>query len=99
MNAGRLFTQSAGHIAGVNFVNGLGRALLSTPYESRYYRNAEREPLLPYIYAMMVVCAVGDVLLFGTLLLVSLFAPIEIVLAAGLAIAIPAAYAMRLMRS
>ena len=99
MNVFRLFTQSAGQIAGVNFVNGLGRALLTTSYDSRYYQNAEREPLLPYIYLMMMICAIGDALLFGILLLVSLIAPIEVVLAVGLILAVPAGYIIRLIRS
>ncbi len=97
-NIVRLFTQSAPQIAGVNFVNGLGHALWGTPYVARYYENAEEEPLLPYIYGMMMASALGDILLFSTLLIISFFFPIQTVLLVGLLLAIPAGYAVRLIR-
>lgn len=98
-NMARVFTQSAGHIAGVNFLNGLGHALMLPSYDARYYKNAEQEPILLYVFAMLMAGAVGCTLLFGSLLLISLVAPIEIVLAVGLLIAIPAGYAIRLIRA
>ncbi len=99
MNVLRVFTQSAPQIAGVNFINGLGRALLTTSYDSRYYQNAEREPLLPYVYLMLTICAVGDFIVFGILWIISLFAPIGVVVAVGLILAVPASYLIRLIRS
>ncbi len=99
MNTFRLFTQSASQIAGVNFINGLGRALLTTSYDSRYYQNAEREPLLPYIYLMLTICAVGDFIIFSILWIISLFAPIGVVVAVGLILAVPASYLIRLIRT
>jgi len=98
-NAIRLAMQSASQIAGVNFFNGLGEALVITPFYSRYYHNAEREPLLPYVYAMLIACAVSDTVLFGFLLLLSLVVSVKVVLAVGLILAIPGSYAMRLMRA
>lgn len=98
-NAFRLFTSSAGQIAGVNFFNGLGQALMVTPYYSRYYQNAENEPVVPYVYAMMMACAVGDVLVFGFLILLSTVLPIKEVLAVGLGIGVPAGYCIRLIRA
>lgn len=98
-NAVRLVMQSAGQIAGVNFFNGLGQALMVTPYYSRYYLNAEREPLLPYLYAMNAASMLGDVLVFGLLFLLSLVVPAKVVLAIGLILAIPAGYAIRLIRT
>jgi MFS family permease len=98
-NAIRLFTQSAGQIAGVNFFNGIGQALIVTPYYSRYYQNAEHEPLLPYVCAMMIASAIGDVLLFGSLLLLSIVMPIRDVLTVGLIAGIPAGYCIRLIRA
>ncbi len=98
-NAVRLVTQSVGQIAGVNFFNGLGHALVATPYNSRYYQNADREPLLPYVFAMMAMAAVANILLFGILFAVSLVAPIKVVLIIGLLLAIPAGYTIRLMRA
>lgn len=97
-NAVRLITQSAGQIAGVNFFNGLGQALMVTPFYSRYYQNAEREPLLPYLYAMQMTCVVGDFLLFGSLLLLSFVVSVKTVLLIGLIIGIPAGYSIRLIR-
>ncbi|HEX7259578.1 MAG TPA: hypothetical protein VF272_01455 [Candidatus Saccharimonadia bacterium] len=97
-NAVRILVQSSGQIAGINFINGIGHALMSTPYDSRYYRNADREPLLPYVYGMMMAGAAGCFVLFGTLLAVSLVAPITTVLIVGLIMAIPASYIIRLMR-
>jgi MFS family permease len=95
----RLVAQSIGQVAGINFFYGLGQALMVTPFYSRYYQNAEHEPLLPYVYAMQMVCVLGDSLLFGLLLLLSLVAPTRVVLIVGLLIAIPAGYCIRLIRA
>lgn len=97
-NGIRLLTQSVGQIAGVNFINGLGHALMATPFNARYYENANEEPLLPYVYAMMIVSALGNLVLFAILLVVSFFAPIQTVLLVGLLLAIPAGFAVRLIR-
>lgn len=97
-NAVRLVSQSASHIAGVNFINGIGHALVATPFNSRYYENADREPRLPYVYAMMVVSALGNILLFGILLILSFFISIQAVLLVGLLIAVPAGFVVRLIR-
>lgn len=97
-NAIRLIIQSTGQIAGVNFFNGLGEALVVTPFLSRYYQNAEREPLLPYIYAMLMASAVGDIMLFSLLLLLSLVVSVKVVLTIGLILAIPGGYCIRLIR-
>ena len=94
----RMFTQSAGQIAGLNILSGLGHALTETPYNSRYYQNAERQPLLPYMFYMQFAAALGDILLFGSLLVFSFFAPIEIVLIVGLLIAVPAGFIVRYIR-
>lgn len=94
----RMLTQSAGQIAGVNFLGGLGHALTETPFNSRYYQNADQEPLLPYMFYMQFASALGDILLFGALLIFSLFASIQTVLLIGLLIAAPCGFAMRYMR-
>lgn len=98
-NAIRLAAQSVGMVAGINFFYGLGQALVATPYYSRYYHNAESEPLLPYVYGMMIGCVLGDIVLFVPLLLLSLVVPIKAVLVIGLIFAIPAGYAIRLIRA
>lgn len=99
MNAGRLMAQSASQVAGVNFINGLGQALWVTPFYSRYYQNAEREPLLPYVYAMNIVCVIGDCLLYGTLLGLSYIFSAKVVLTIGLLIAVPASYTIKYIRA
>ncbi len=98
-NGIRLLAQSAGQIAGVNFVNGLGHALMATPYNARYYENAGKEPLLPYVFAMMTVAGIANLFLFSVLLGISLIAPIQTVLLVGLLLAVPAGYAVRLIRN
>jgi MFS family permease len=98
-NAIRLAIQSIGQIAGVNFFNGIGQALVVTPFYSRYYLNAEREPLLPYMYAMLMACAAADILLFGFLLILSLLVSTKTVLILGLILAIPGGYAIRFIRT
>ena len=98
-NAIRLAAQSVGVVAGINLFYGLGQALIATPYYSRYYHNAEHEPLLPYVYGMMIGCALGDIVLFVPLLLLSLVIPIKAVLVIGLILAIPAGYAIRIIRA
>ncbi len=98
-NAIRLVIQSVGQIAGVNFFNGLGQALMVTPYYSRYYLNAEHEPLMPYLYAMSAASMIGDLVLFSFLLLLSLLVSVKVVLVVGLILAVPAGYAIRLIRA
>ena len=98
-NTIRLLIQSLGQIAGVNFFNGLGQALIVTPYYSRYYLNAEHEPMVPYLYAMNMASMVGDILLFSFLLLLSLVVSAKVVLTVGLIVAIPASYAIRWIRT
>jgi hypothetical protein len=98
-NGVRLAIQSVSQIAGVNFLNGLGEALVVTPFFTRYYHNAEREPLLPYVYAMLMACAAADTLLFALLLLLSLVLSIKTVLVIGLILAVPCSYAVRLIRA
>jgi MFS family permease len=98
-NTIRLLIQSIGQVAGVNFFNGLGQALIVTPYYSRYYLNAEHEPMVPYLYAMNMASMVGDVLLYSFLLLLSLVVSAKVVLTVGLIVAIPASYAIRWIRS
>jgi len=98
-DAVRLAVQSAGQIAGINLFYGLGQALLVTPFYSRYYQNAEREALLPYLYAMQMACVLGDLVLWGLLLLLSLVVPVRVVLVVGLVFAIPAGYIIRLIRA
>ena len=71
---------------------------MATPFNARYYENANEEPLLPYVYAMMIVSALGNLVLFAILLVVSFFAPIQTVLLVGLLLAIPAGFAVRLIR-
>jgi MFS family permease len=98
-NTIRLAIQSVGQIAGVNFFNGIGQALVVTPFYSRYYLNAEHEPLLPYMYAMLIACAAADILLFGFLLILSLLVSTKTVLILGLILAIPGGYAIRFIRT
>jgi MFS family permease len=98
-NAGRLIIQSAGQVAGINFFNGLGQALMVTPYYSRYYLNAEREPLLPYLYAMNAASMLGDLVLFSLLLPLSLVLSAKVVLTIGLIMVIPGSYTIRFIRS
>lgn len=98
-NAIRLIAQSASQIAGVNFFNGLGQALLVTPFYARYYQNAEREPFIPYLYAMQMASVLGDVLLFGSLLVLSYVLSLKTMLFTGLIIGIPAGYALRFIRT
>jgi len=98
-NTVRLVIQSLSQVAGVNFFNGLGQALVVTPFYSRYYLNAEHEPLLPYVYAMLMACAVGDIILFAFLMVLSLLVPVKVVLVTGLILAIPGSYAIGLIRA
>ena len=73
--------------------------MIVTPYYSRYYLNAEHEPMVPYLYAMNMASMVGDILLFSFLLLLSLVVSAKIVLTVGLIVAIPASYAIRWIRT
>jgi hypothetical protein len=68
-------------------------------FDARYYKNAEQEPVLLYVFSMLMAGAIGCIVLFSLLVLVSLFASDKIVLVAGLLTAIPASYAIRLIRA
>ncbi len=97
-NAARLATETAGQIATVNLVSGVGHAMLSTPYATEYYREADREPRLPYVYAMMTACALFDTVFFGILFVLAAVVPDKTVLIAGLAAVVPLTFAIRLIR-
>lgn len=97
-NAARLIADTTASIATVNLFSGLGHALLSTPYVTEYYREANREPRLPYMYAMMIACAVIDSLFFGILFILTGLISDQAVLIAGLAMIVPLTWGIRYIR-
>lgn len=97
-NAGRLVAETTASIATVNLFSGLGHALINTPFVTEYYREANREPRLPYMYAMMVACAIADSLFFALMFVLAQLIPDKTVLAAGLAAIVPITLAIRLIR-
>ena len=55
--------------------------------------------MLAYLYAMNAASMLGDVVLFSFLLILSLLIPAKVVLTIGLILAIPASFAIRMIRS
>lgn len=97
-NAGRLVADTTASIATVNLFSGFGHALLNTPYITEYYKEANKEPRLAYMYGMMVACAIADSLFFALMFALAQVVPDKTVLAAGLAAIVPITLAIRLIR-
>jgi hypothetical protein len=97
-NTLRVIAQNAGHIFGINLINGVSRSLYTTPYMTRYYRHADEEPRLEYIALMETGNQIGGVFVLGIMLILSFHLSIEQTLLAGVVIAIPASFGTRLIR-
>jgi len=90
INGLRVLASNTTHIAGINFMSGISHALLDTPYNTRYYRNADAENRFEYVFAMQLASALGWLLYAAILLGLSLIIPSRTtVLTLGLVLAIP----------
>jgi hypothetical protein len=98
VNALRVVAQNAGHVFGINLINGVSRSLYTTPYMTRYYRHCDEEPRLEYIALMETGNQLGGVVVLTILLVLSFHLSIEATLLAGVIIAIPASFGTRLIR-
>lgn len=97
-NALRLVAVSAAHVFGVNLLAGVGQSLLSTSFSSRYYKHADKEPRLEYIWAMETTHLVGWVVLMAILFGLSSALPASTALLAFVVLAVPLSFGVRLMR-
>ena len=97
-NTLRVIASNAGHIFGINLVNGVSRSLYTTPYMTRYYRHADEEPRLEYISLMEMGNQLGGVTVLMIMLIASFSLSIEQTLLLGVVIAIPASFGTRLIR-
>lgn len=94
----RLAAQSTESIFGVNLMGGVGNALYYAPFFSRYYQHADEETRLKYVGAMEITHEAAWTLFFVILLMLSFFLAPNLTLLAGIALAVPANYAIRLIR-
>lgn len=98
VSAARLFISTTAQVFGVNFFYGVSRALVDTPFYTRYYQNARRQPTLEYVFAMQVASAVGWlVVALMTLLFVHLIGGTA-ALIASLALMIPGSLGLMRIR-
>lgn len=94
----RLLAANALHVLGINFLGGIGNALYSTPYLTRYYQHADEEPRVEYISAMEMAHEIAWAFYFLLLAGLTLILPPEVVLLFGIALAIPGNYITLLIR-
>lgn len=97
-NVLRLIAASAAHVFGINLLAGVGQSLLSTSFASRYYKHADREPRLEYIWAMETAHLCGWVILMAVLFVLSSVLPVTTALLAFVILAVPLSFGVRLMR-
>jgi hypothetical protein len=57
----RFLVQNSLHITGLNFLYGASRAMVDTPWYSRYYEKARASRTLEYVYFMQVFCCASFV--------------------------------------
>jgi hypothetical protein len=97
-NGLRLLAASTVHVFSINLLNGVSRSLFYTTYLARYYKHADREPRLEYVWAMGTSYALGwtffMLLLFGLASVLS----VNAALAAIVILAVPLSFSVRLIR-
>ncbi|MEJ7660516.1 MAG: hypothetical protein WKG07_13335 [Hymenobacter sp.] len=76
----RLLVQNALHITGINFLYGASRAMVDTPYNSRYYERAKAGRTLEYICSMQLASAVGWIIIASVLYVLVLMLPANLAL-------------------
>ncbi len=97
-NGFRLVAASAAHVFGINLLGGVSQSLLTTSMMSRYYKHADKDPRLEYVWAMETAHLCGWLVLTTVLFLLASFLPTNLTLGAFLALAIPLSFGVRLMR-
>ncbi|HEY8108433.1 MAG TPA: hypothetical protein VIF43_00225 [Patescibacteria group bacterium] len=97
-NGLRLLAASTTHVFGINLLGGISGALLSTTFVSRYYKHADREPRLEYIWAMETGHVVGWTVSMTILFVLALTLPMKEALTAFLLLAVPLGFGIRLIR-
>ncbi len=94
----RLLVQNALHITGINFLYGASRAMVDTPYNSRYYERAKAGRTLEYICSMQLASAVGWIIIASVLYVLVLLLPDNLALLVALSLVVPASLGIQLMR-
>ncbi|MDP4000182.1 MAG: hypothetical protein Q8Q11_01990 [bacterium] len=97
-NALRLIAASAVHIFGINLLSGVGQSLLRTAFVSRFYKHADREPRLEYVWAMETGHVAGWMIFMSTLFVLASVLPVGAALTAFVIIAVPLSFGARLIR-
>lgn len=97
-HAARLFATSPPAIVALNAINGITDALIKTPFTTRYYANADRQPRIEYIVIMEMAHSLAW-MSYGLLLaLVAMFFSLQVTLFVGVIVGVPAALGIRLIR-
>lgn len=94
----RTMAHTSGHVASSNIAYGLGNALTTTPYFSRYYQHADEEPRLEYIMSAQFANGFGNMVYFTLLMITALWFSDATTLLIGLLLTIPATLGIRLIR-
>lgn len=97
-NGLRLLAASSLHIFSINLLNGVSRSLFYTTYLARYYKHADREPRLEYVWAMGTSYAFGWTVFMSFLFVLTSVLPANIALATLVILAIPLSFSVRLIR-
>jgi hypothetical protein len=97
-NATRLLAASAAHVFGINLLGGISQSLLGTSMTSRYYKHADKDPRLEYIWAMETAHLCGWVILLSILFVLASTVSASLTLTIILLLAVPLSFGVRLMR-
>ncbi len=97
-NIARLFAATPLGVVGVHFLSGTSHALLANSFTSRYYKNADNENILEYMFGMELFHGIFWTAFFVILAIASLFVSPQLVVFLAVLIAMPALYGIGLIR-
>jgi hypothetical protein len=97
-SAARVLATSVVHLVGLGVVSSLGGALLSSSYESRYYKNVDLKNGLEYLFAMEIANSLSWLIYFPILLVVSYFVSFTDLLYVGVILVAPTVLGVMLIR-
>lgn len=97
-NFGRMFVTTPVGVLGVNFLSGTSGALLANSFTSRYYKNADTDRLMEYIFGMEIAHSIVWAVFFGLLAVASIFMSTQFVLILAILLSIPATYGVKLIK-
>lgn len=94
----RVAVTSVTHLIGLSLLGAVSSALLSSSYESRYYKNVDKKHSLEYLFMMEIANSLPWLIYFPILLVLSMFIGTSTLLYVGVLLTVPAILGTMLIR-